>query len=193
MRALHNSTFQDSSNFIIKNNIPYFYYPNDKSYCGKLKHNLALDTLFEIDQKYDILLDNVKNKNQYKEQEQEPFDFIYKKKNNIDYLLKFEIECNYQKQHKKKRQFTKKFLKKKKRQGPDREKKRQHNRQNGYMYKMYCRGECEKKCELTFKEHEEELRKRELEKEDMAYYKQIERDEYYYQKRFDEWLISRML
>ena len=171
MRALHNSTFQDSSNFIIKNNIPYFYYPNDKSYCGKLKHNLALDTLFELDQKYNV----ASIKNQCKEQQkQEPIDFIYKRKNNISSFKDEDYEYNIKKQYKgnkvikKKGNFkvkTKEFhiivTPKKERQ--HRERKGHHKRQDGYMYKIWFCNDCE----LTLQEWDDE---KEEEEEDTDYW-----------------------
>jgi hypothetical protein len=187
MRALHNSTFQDSSNFIIKNNIPYFYYPNDKSYCGKLKHNLALDTLFELelDQKYNVAC----VKNQCKEQEkQESIDFIYKRKNNISSFKDDDSEYNIKKQYKGKKGIKKKghfkvktkefhiiVTPKKKRQ--HRERKRHHKRQEGYIYKICFRNDCE----LTLQEEEEEEEEENDTNDDVVYDYDFNDDFYLFQ------------
>ena len=185
MRALHNSTFQDSSNFIIKNNIPYFYYPNDKSYCGKLKHNLALDTLFELDQKYNVAC----VKNQCKEQEkQEPIDFIYKRKNNISSFKDEDYEYNIKKQYKGKKGIKKKghfkvktkefhIIVTPKKERQHRERKRHHKRQDGYMYKIWFRNDCE----LTLQEWDDEKEEENDTNDDVVYDYDFNDDFYLFQ------------
>lgn len=42
----HPRGFHDSTDIVIQNSVPRFYYPNDISYVNRLKHGLALDTLF---------------------------------------------------------------------------------------------------------------------------------------------------
>jgi len=68
--------FIDSENFIIKNNIPYFYFPGN-SYRDKLKNGLSLE--------YMVCLENTKLENEETVKTTEDNKINLQKTNTIDY------------------------------------------------------------------------------------------------------------